>query len=96
MTSTHRALITGASSGIGKATALAFAEAGIDLTLVSRSRDKLEAVAQAIAPTGVKVAVYPLDLSLVEQVKPKLEAIAAEFQPPFWSITRGWVTQATY
>jgi short-subunit dehydrogenase len=81
MTSTHRALITGASSGIGKATALAFAEAGIDLALVSRSRDKLEAVAQAIAHTGVKAAVYPLDLSLVEQVKPKLEAIAAEFQP---------------
>ena len=81
MTSTHRALITGASSGIGKATALAFAEAGIDLALVSRSRDKLEAVAQAVAHTGVKAAVYPLDLSVVEQVKPKLEEIAAEFQP---------------
>ena len=81
MTSTHRALITGASSGIGKATALAFAEAGIDLALVSRSRDKLEAVAQAIAHTGVKVVVYPLDLSVVDQVKAKLEAIAAQFQP---------------
>ncbi len=81
MTSTHRALITGASSGIGKATALAFAEAGINLALVSRSRDKLDTVAQAIAHTGVKAAVYPLDLSLIEQVKPKLEAIAAEFQP---------------
>ena len=81
MTSTHRALITGASSGIGKATALAFAEAGIDLALVSRSRDKLEAVAQAVAHTGVKVVVYPLDLSAVDQVKTKLEAIAAQFQP---------------
>ena len=81
MTSTHRALITGASSGIGKATALAFAEAGIDLALVSRSRDKLEAVAQAVAHIGVKVVVYPLDLSAVDQVKAKLEAIAAQFQP---------------
>ena len=36
------ALITGASSGIGKATALAFAKAGINLALVSRSGEKLE------------------------------------------------------
>jgi short-subunit dehydrogenase len=81
MTSNHRALITGASSGIGKATALAFAEAGIHLALVSRSRDKLEAVAQAVAHTGVEVAVYPLDLSVVDQVKVKLETIATQFQP---------------
>jgi len=33
--------ITGASSGIGKATVLAFAQAGIDVALVSRSQEKL-------------------------------------------------------
>ncbi|MBD3883209.1 SDR family oxidoreductase [Phormidium tenue FACHB-886] len=81
MTSNHRALITGASSGIGRATALAFAEAGIHLALVSRSHDKLKAVAQAVAHTGVEVELYPLDLSIVEQVKPQIEAIAAQFQP---------------
>ena len=43
----RRALITRASSGIGKATALAFAKAGIDIALVSRSQEKLEAVASA-------------------------------------------------
>lgn len=43
----RRAMITGASSGIGKATALAFAKAGIDIALVSRSQEKLEAVASA-------------------------------------------------
>jgi short-subunit dehydrogenase len=81
MTSTHRALITGASSGIGKATAIAFAEAGIDLALVSRSSHKLDAVAQAVAHTGVEVALFPLDLSAVDQVKQRIETIAIQFQP---------------
>ncbi|MEQ9553042.1 MAG: SDR family oxidoreductase [Coleofasciculus sp. G3-WIS-01] len=74
-----RALITGASSGIGKATALAFAKAGIDLALVSRSQDKLEAVATAVREAGVKAKPYLLDLNQLDQVKTKIEAIAAEF-----------------
>ncbi|NER84065.1 MAG: SDR family NAD(P)-dependent oxidoreductase, partial [Leptolyngbya sp. SIO1D8] len=40
----YRALITGASSGIGRETAIAFAKAGIDVALVSRSRPRLEAL----------------------------------------------------
>ncbi|MEO1672963.1 MAG: SDR family NAD(P)-dependent oxidoreductase, partial [Cyanobacteria bacterium J06631_2] len=39
-----RALITGASSGIGKETALALASSGIEVALVSRSVEKLAAV----------------------------------------------------
>ncbi|MBE9193028.1 SDR family oxidoreductase [Gloeocapsopsis crepidinum LEGE 06123] len=74
------ALITGASSGIGKATALAFAKVGIDVALVSRSQEKLAAVASAVQQTGVKVAVYPLDLADVEQVREQISAIAADFK----------------
>ena len=83
MTSTieRRALITGASSGIGKATALAFAKAGIDVALVSRSQDKLEAVATEAREAGVKAKVYPLDLAEVEQVQAGISAIAADFAP---------------
>ena len=77
----RRALITGASSGIGKATALAFAKAGIDVALVSRSQEKLEAVASAAFETGVKAKAYPLDLAQIEQVKEKISAIAADFGP---------------
>ncbi|MUL37574.1 SDR family oxidoreductase [Gloeocapsopsis dulcis] len=72
------ALITGASSGIGKATALAFAKAGIDVALVSRSQEKLAAVASAVEQTGVKAIAYPLDLADVEQVREKISAIAAD------------------
>ena len=73
-----RAMITGASSGIGKATALAFAKAGIDLVLVSRSFAKLEAVQDAAQKAGVEAKVYSIDLAQVDQVQAKISAIAKE------------------
>ncbi len=77
----RRALITGASSGIGKATALAFANVGIDVALVSRSQDKLEAIATAAREAGVKAKAYVLDLAEISQVKAGMSAIAADFAP---------------
>lgn len=71
------ALITGAGSGIGKATALAFANAGINLALVGRSADKLAAVATAAAAVGVTAKIYPLDLAVVDRVAAAISAIAA-------------------
>jgi short-subunit dehydrogenase len=75
----RRALITGASSGIGKATALAFAKAGIDVALVSRSTDKLTDVAAAVKHVGVEAKVYTVDLSQIVQVEAQMSAIAADF-----------------
>jgi len=75
----RRALITGASSGIGKATALAFAKAGIDVALVSRSLDKLEAVATVAKQTGVEAKAYALDLANLPQVEAKIKAITQDF-----------------
>lgn len=77
----RRALITGASSGIGKATALAFAKVGIDVALVSRSQDKLEAIATAAKEAGVQAKAYALDLAKVDQVEAGIRAIAADFAP---------------
>jgi NAD(P)-dependent dehydrogenase (short-subunit alcohol dehydrogenase family) len=75
----RKALIVGASSGIGRAVALSFAQAGIDVALVSRSQDKLEAVAQDAIAKGVQAKAYPLDLANLPQVKDKISAIADSF-----------------
>jgi NADP-dependent 3-hydroxy acid dehydrogenase YdfG len=72
------ALITGASSGIGKATALAFATAGINLALIGRDQAKLTAVAQAAIAVGVTAKTYVMDLSALDLVSAKIAAIAAE------------------
>jgi NADP-dependent 3-hydroxy acid dehydrogenase YdfG len=74
------ALITGASSGIGKATALAFAKAGINLALVGRNQDKLTAVAQAAEAVGVTAKTYVVDLSQLGRVSAKIAEIAAEHE----------------
>ncbi|MSR70342.1 MAG: SDR family NAD(P)-dependent oxidoreductase [Phycisphaerales bacterium] len=57
------AIITGASSGIGAATARAMAQAGIDVVLVARRRDKLEAVAQSVRALGRRAHVIVDDVS---------------------------------
>ncbi|KYC40518.1 short-chain dehydrogenase [Scytonema hofmannii PCC 7110] len=74
-----RALITGASSGIGRETALAFARAGIDVALVSRSIEKLATVCQAAKHSGVEANAYPLDLSCISLVQQKMQEIASDF-----------------
>ena len=75
----RRALITGASSGIGRETALTFAKAGIDLALVSRSQAKLEAVADAARQHGVQATAYTVDLANVAQVRSQIETVLADF-----------------
>ena len=72
------ALVTGASSGIGAATALALAHEGAAVALIARRRERLEALAQSIVAAGGRAEVVALDMaeaeSAEEAVKRTLEA----------------------
>lgn len=74
-----RALITGASSGIGKATALKFASSRIDVALIGRSIQKLAPVCEAAINAGVKAKAYTIDLSDITQVTTKIQAVVSDF-----------------
>src|SRR3954453_18013978 len=64
-----RILVTGASSGIGKTLALKIGEAGGEVILVSRTREKLEDVAKQIEELGGTGHVMPADLSDLDDIE---------------------------
>jgi NAD(P)-dependent dehydrogenase (short-subunit alcohol dehydrogenase family) len=57
------ALVSGASSGIGAATALALAQEGMDVALLARNRKGLAKVAQQVEGTGRRALVLPCDVA---------------------------------
>ncbi|ANN19374.1 short chain dehydrogenase [Amycolatopsis orientalis] len=59
----RKVLITGASSGIGRASALAVAAKGGEVILVARRADELEEVREQIVAAGGKASAYPCDLT---------------------------------
>ena len=61
-------LVTGASSGIGRESAVRLAEAGATLLLVARSADALDGVVAEITAAGGTAHAYPCDLSDFDQV----------------------------
>ena len=68
-------LITGASRGIGHAAAKAFAEAGWDLLLVSRSEAALQSLESELSAGGVRVAYQAIDLTDSSAIAPGLDAL---------------------
>ena len=72
-------VITGASSGIGRATARAYARDGARLVLASRSRTALETVADECRALGGRAIVVPTDVSREGQVRALAAAAAGEY-----------------
>ena len=64
----HRAIITGASTGIGREIAHQLAKEGSDLLLISRTQEKLESLKKEILgkEKNLKVHILPLDLSFLD------------------------------
>ena|SRR6476661_1217542 len=63
------AFVTGAASGIGRATAVAFATEGARVAILDRTEDALRQTVDAIRDAGGEVLVIGCDVSIPEQVK---------------------------
>jgi NAD(P)-dependent dehydrogenase (short-subunit alcohol dehydrogenase family) len=74
----RKVVITGASSGIGRATALKIAQAGGVPLMVARSKEDLEDLRSHIVSTGGEAMVYPCDLSDLEAIDRLSEQITAD------------------
>ena len=71
-------VVTGASSGIGRATALLLARNGAKVMLVSRTKEKLDALRQEIETEGGRAFVYPADLSDLEACDAMIQKVLAD------------------
>jgi len=73
------AIVTGGSSGLGRALAGAFARAGADVVVAARSIEPLESVATELRGCGTRVAAIAADVTRQEQVDSLIEQTVAQF-----------------
>ena len=73
------ALITGASRGIGRSAALAFAEAGADVALASRKQEDLEKVAAEIKTLGRKALPVAAHTGKLDEIRKLVETVVNQF-----------------
>ena len=75
----HKALITGAGQGIGRACAEVFAERGADLVLLDKNPENLTQVAEKCKQKGRQVLTLALDLMNLQLLREELEKIPPSF-----------------
>src|SRR2546428_11365836 len=76
-----RALVTGGSRGLGRATAQALAEAGADLVLVGRDAASLAQARQNLQATGRRVDTVAADLTTGEEAERLCDVVLKEHGP---------------
>src|SRR5215203_1495297 len=73
------ALVTGASSGLGKKTGFKLVWAGTDVALVARSAEELESAKEEVLKTGRRALTLPTDLAKEEETSATIERTVEEF-----------------
>jgi NAD(P)-dependent dehydrogenase (short-subunit alcohol dehydrogenase family) len=73
----RHALVTGGGRGLGRASALALAEAGASVTLLARSADELASVQSEITALGSDAAVQPADVTKEDELEAAVAAAEA-------------------
>ena len=73
------AVITGASSGLGKDAALAYAKEGVNVCLLARRVGKIEELAKEIESLGVKSIAVKCDVTKEDEVKIAMETVVNKF-----------------
>ena len=73
-----KAVITGASKGIGRGLALALAHAGARVALIARNESDLEAVVKEVEVEGGAARAYPADLRQTSSIGPLFDRIGAD------------------
>src|SRR3989304_7999276 len=75
----NKVVVTGASKGIGRAIALAFAREGASLVICARGKGALEKVANEIAEGGAQILALPCDVTDTAQVGRVMEQVQKRF-----------------
>jgi NAD(P)-dependent dehydrogenase (short-subunit alcohol dehydrogenase family) len=75
------AVVTGASAGVGRATARAFAERGFDVALLARGQAGLDAAVREVHAAGQRALAIPTDVAEFEQVDRAASRVEAELGP---------------
>ena len=70
-----KAIVTGGSRGLGKATAIAFANEGIDVAITGRNKEKLEATVTELKKLGVNATYEIFDVGVYEEVQKGIKNI---------------------
>lgn len=76
---TRTAFVTGGSRGIGRACAIALAQAGARVAIAARDLTRLEETASEIRSTGAEAFAVPIDMSSAESIKQAFATAAEEF-----------------